>query len=127
MYDTKAIKQFDILPEQHLKRSLPTTVDGVCDRIASKSYISMQPAETQKQIMDHVRQIFAAESDENLQRKWIDKAAGTFEYPYATGEYATNFVDLCRLALTRAVALHPAVQMCFCSKRSRVNHILACL
>lgn len=86
MYDTEAIKQYEILPEIHLKRALPTTVQGVCDRIISKSYVGVLDAKTQEKILEDIRTIFANNSDETLQRKWIDKDAGIFEYPYATGE-----------------------------------------
>lgn len=86
MYKTEAIKQYDILPEIHLTRGIPTTVEGVCSRIASKSYISMESEENQKKVLDDIKEIFAKNNDEQLQRRWIDQSAGVFEYPYATGK-----------------------------------------
>jgi hypothetical protein len=92
MYDADAIKLFEVLPEKHLTRSLPTTMKGVCDRVASKSYVSMQTPDVQKQILQHVRETFERRTDEQLQRRWIDKSEGTFEYPYRTGEWAERIV-----------------------------------
>jgi radical SAM superfamily enzyme with C-terminal helix-hairpin-helix motif len=99
MYGTEAIKQYEILPEIHLTRGIPTTVEGVCSRIASKSYISMESAENQKKVLDSINKIFAENSDEQLQRRWIDRSAGVFEYPYATGKWK-RFVHLFTSMLT---------------------------
>lgn len=85
MYKTEAIKQFDIIPPQKVTRLLPTTVEEVCDRISSKSYVSVLPQEKQEEISQFVRHYFDSTSDKVLQRKWIDKEKGLFEYPYTTG------------------------------------------
>jgi transposase-like protein len=85
MYKTEAIKRFDIVPHKKVTRLLPTTVEGVCDRIKSKSYVSVLPQEKQDEVVQSVRDLFNSHSDEELQRTWIDKEKGLFEYPYTTG------------------------------------------
>jgi hypothetical protein len=86
MYKTEAMKRFEIVPPQKAVRLIPTTVEGVCDRIKSKSYISVLSEEKQKEVLENVRHLFQSKSDEELERKWIDKEKGIFEYPYTTGE-----------------------------------------
>lgn len=86
MYKTEAINLYEILPEIHLCRAIPTTVEGVCSRIASKSYISMEPKENQKKVLDNIRKLFNENNDQDLQRKWIDQSSGVFEFPYTTGK-----------------------------------------
>lgn len=87
MYKTEAIKKFEIIPHQKFTRSIPTTVEGVCDRIKSKSYVSVLSQEEQDEVCDKVRKLFQSKSDEELQRTWIDKEKGVFEYPYKTDLY----------------------------------------
>lgn len=36
--------------------------------------------------MNDIDALLSSKSDEELGRKWIDKANGVFEYPYTTGE-----------------------------------------
>ncbi|UZJ55891.1 hypothetical protein CBS101457_005211 [Exobasidium rhododendri] len=86
MYKTEAIKDFEIVAPQKATRLIPTTVEGVCDRIKSKSYISVLSPEKQEDILKNVRHLFQSRTDEELQRKWIDREKGIFEYPYTTGE-----------------------------------------
>ena len=87
MYKTDAIKRFDILPPQKVTRAIPTTVEGVCDRVKSKSYISVISAKEQDDLTDSIRQLLKSGSDEELQRTWIDAEKGVFAYPYSTGEW----------------------------------------
>lgn len=84
MYKTEAIKRFEIIPHQKFTRSIPTTVEGVCDRIKSKSYVSVLGQEQQDEVCDKVRQIFASKNDEELQQTWIDEEKKIFAYPYKT-------------------------------------------
>lgn len=86
MYKTEAIKQFEILPSQKVTRQIPTTVEGVCNRVKSKSYVSVLPQEKQEEVCEAIRELMKSKSDEELQRTWIDKEKDTFEYPYRTGE-----------------------------------------
>jgi len=90
MYKTEAMKRFDIISPQKATRLIPTTVEGVCDRIKSKSYISVLPLEKQEEISQAIRQLFKTKSDEELQRTWIDKEKGIFAYPYSTGEFVSS-------------------------------------
>ena len=78
--------RFEIIPPQQHTRQLPTTLDGVCDRVKSKSYISVLSEETQEEVDRKIRDIMGNSSDDELQRIWIDKEKGTFVYPYVTGE-----------------------------------------
>jgi hypothetical protein len=94
MYKTEAIKRFDIAPPQKVTRLLPTTLDGVCNRIKSKSYVSVLPQEEQEEVCRTVRQYFDSTSDEVLQRRWIDKEKGIFEYPYTTGECPLVLIEV---------------------------------
>ena len=88
MYKAEAMNRFDVLPAHKVTRFLPTTVEGVCARAASKSYISVLSQEQQNETMETIRQLLQSKSDEELQRKWIDEKKGIFEYPYTTGEWA---------------------------------------
>lgn len=87
MYDTEAIKNFNIIPPQKHTRKLPTTLEGVCNRVKSKSYICVLPSKVQEQVVESIRELMTTGSDDQLGRVWIDKESGTFEYPYATGEF----------------------------------------
>lgn len=66
--------------ERHVERSIPTSEQGVVDRVLSKSYINALDAERQSQVEADVRKV--------IQRgdgiEWIDEAKGEFRYPYRT-------------------------------------------
>ncbi|WFD01100.1 hypothetical protein MYAM1_003861 [Malassezia yamatoensis] len=84
MLDTPSFKKyFETLDESHQRRSVPTTIDGVVDRMLSKSYISVLPEADQIRLVKQVRSVFD-EPDAEIGREWIDKAAGVFTYPYGT-------------------------------------------
>lgn len=86
LYDTAGLHDnFDIVPEKHYVRAIPTTVEGVCNRIESKSYIHVRPESERAQLRKNISDILEHSNDEELQKKWIDKETGTFEYPYKTG------------------------------------------
>lgn len=80
MYDAPSISLFDIQPEVHVTRVLPTTLEMLHDRILSKSYISILSEKEQKEVLNGVDSIFEEESDQQLGRKWIDKEKGIWEY-----------------------------------------------
>ncbi|WFD45119.1 hypothetical protein MPSI1_003796 [Malassezia psittaci] len=85
MLATPSFKQyFETLDETHDCRSVPTTVEGVVDRMLSKSYISVLPDADQTRLAKQVRAVFD-EPDAEIGREWIDKSAGVFAYPYGTG------------------------------------------
>ncbi|EPQ29637.1 uncharacterized protein PFL1_02856 [Pseudozyma flocculosa PF-1] len=69
---------------RHFSRALPTTLEGVKDRMKSKSYISVLSASEQTQLDEQVENLFRSLSDEELGRRWIDKDQGVWEYPYKT-------------------------------------------
>ncbi|CAO1631734.1 unnamed protein product [Parajaminaea phylloscopi] len=85
MYKEPALlDQFEIVEPKYYSRKLPTTVQGVKDRVLSKSYISMLPVEEQESLTKSIDDVFASTDDAALQRVWIDKERGVFEYPYQT-------------------------------------------
>lgn len=88
MYDTAALKEyFEVVEPQHYTRTIPTTVQGVIDRVLSKSFITVLRQDKQDSLVKKIRDLFESKSDEELGRTWIDKEQGVFEYPYTTGEY----------------------------------------
>jgi len=92
MYDTPAFQEhFRALTPVHMKRSLPTTLQGVLDRMLSKSYISVLDAATQVQL---VRQVQAVFEGGLCGREMLDEAQGVWAYPYQTGTQAPLTSDL---------------------------------
>ncbi|KAK9894302.1 S-adenosyl-L-methionine-dependent methyltransferase [Cystobasidium minutum MCA 4210] len=84
MFNTQAYKDNFGEPEQfdyHL--SHPTTVQGVVDRVWSKSYITAQSKEEQDKIAAGIKEILSKQ-DDGGDKKWIDEKEGVFEYPYET-------------------------------------------
>ncbi|CAO1623109.1 unnamed protein product [Sympodiomycopsis kandeliae] len=71
----------------HFRRVLPTTLEGVKNRVLSKSYISILSAEQQSNLEKDIEELFTNSNDEQLGRKWIDQNQGVFEYPYVTDLY----------------------------------------
>ncbi|KAK6527600.1 hypothetical protein TWF694_004584 [Orbilia ellipsospora] len=67
---------------EEVKRVLPTTVDGVVERVLSKSYITALSANDKQAVEEKVRDVV-----ENEKKVWIDEGKGVFEYPYATDLY----------------------------------------
>lgn len=59
---------------------MPTTREGVWDRITSKSYITVLSDDQKANLKKEVDA--ALDSGDGL--KWIDEATGVFEYPYKT-------------------------------------------
>ena len=87
MYKEPALNdQYEVVPAEYFSRKLPTTVDGVKNRVLSKSYISVLPQDKQDELMKSIEGIFDKSSDAEIQRVWIDQGKGVFEYPYQTGE-----------------------------------------
>lgn len=84
MYDQPSFPYFERMPEVHLSRSLPTTIEGVCSRVRSKSYMSVLPYNEWLLVEAKIRQILQAH-DAGL--SWIDKDKGIFEFPYKTDLY----------------------------------------
>jgi len=87
MYETCAYHTyFDALTPMHVKHELPTTVDGVIERVLSKSYISVQNEATRSTLVERVRALFT-EDHSKLGLRWLDKSKGIFAYPYGTGVF----------------------------------------
>lgn len=59
--------------------ALPTTAEGVLDRVLSKSYVATLPKDQQNQLVKAIKRIWDEEP-----RAWINEADGVFEYPYKT-------------------------------------------
>lgn len=101
MYDQPSYKaHFEALEPQHITRAIPTTVDGVCDRVDSKSYVSVQPDDVRAKLRQDIAAILdpVHSDDAALQRKWIDRERGVFEYPYRTGACRVDRRALCALS-----------------------------
>lgn len=81
------LEQFEVLEPKYYTRKLPATLQGVKDRVLSKSYISVLMPEEKAALLKSIDDIFASEADAALQRTWIDKERGIFEYPISTGEH----------------------------------------
>lgn len=87
MYKEPALlEQFDIVEPKYYHRKLPTTIEGVKNRILSKSYITVLPEKEQRALTDRIEELLSSSDDVALQRSWIDREKGIFEYPYETGE-----------------------------------------
>ncbi|ETS59529.1 hypothetical protein PaG_06448 [Moesziomyces aphidis] len=85
MYKTPTLASEFVADEpRHYHRTIPTTIQGVIDRVLSKSYISVLPQEKQDQLAKDIKNYLDTTPDEVLGRKWIDKEAGVWEYPYRT-------------------------------------------
>ena len=66
--------------ERHVERMIPTSEQGVVDRVLSKSYINALDAERQAEVEAGIRKII--QRGDGVQ--WIDESEGTFNYPYRT-------------------------------------------
>lgn len=76
--------QFQADEPRHYHRTIPTTLQGVVDRVLSKSYISVLPKDKQDGLVKKIEDYLNSTSDEQLGRRWIDKEQGIWEYPYRT-------------------------------------------
>ncbi|KAF3140138.1 hypothetical protein TWF594_006526 [Orbilia oligospora] len=65
-----------------VQRLLSATVDGVVQRILSKSYITALSEEEKVQVEKNAR-----EAMERERKEWDDEGKGVFKYPYATDLY----------------------------------------
>jgi len=80
-FDTDGYKQnFEPQVEQSWDRAIPTTTQGVVDRVLSKSYITQLSDNEKKELRKSIQNYVA----EDGSKVWIDEAQGTFEYPYKT-------------------------------------------
>ena len=68
---------------QHFTRTIPTTVQGVKNRVLSKSYISVRSDQQKEELQRKIDDLFA-QGDDKIGRRWIDRKEGVFEYPYVT-------------------------------------------
>lgn len=69
---------------RHYHHTIPTTLQGVVDRVLSKSYISVLPQQKQDELVKQISDYLNNAPDDKLERKWIDKQNGVWEYPYRT-------------------------------------------
>ena len=65
------------------KWSVETTVEGVRDRVFSKSYVTVLKEEDKRGLWEKVEAVLRKE-DELGGIRWIDRGKGVFEYPYQT-------------------------------------------
>ncbi|KAJ6256391.1 hypothetical protein Dda_8891 [Drechslerella dactyloides] len=67
---------------KRMKWTVPTTDDGVVERVLSKSYITALGAGEKEKVESGVRGVL-----KDTAKTWIDEDGGVFEYPYATDLY----------------------------------------
>jgi len=58
---------------------IPTTKQGVEDRVLSKSYITTLSDEEKKKLCVEIEEVLEKED-----KSWIDQSSGIFHYPYKT-------------------------------------------
>jgi len=80
-FNTDAYKSY-FHPQEELSwvRVIPTTREGVVDRVLSKSYITQLSENDRIRLREEIRNYL----DEETSKVWIDKENGVFEYPYKT-------------------------------------------
>jgi len=80
-FDTDGYKEnFEPEIEQTWDRAVPTTIEGVLDRVFSKSYITQLSDREGEQLREKVQNYLATDNS----KVWMDEAQGVFEYPYKT-------------------------------------------
>lgn len=79
MYKAPSMSLFDAHPTQIFTRALPTTLQGVKDRVHSKSYISVLPEEKRQDLSKRIEDMFENGGSE-LGRTWVDEKQGVWEY-----------------------------------------------
>lgn len=80
-FDTDGYKQnFEPQLEQVWDRIIPTTIQGVLDRVCSKSYITQLSDKEKNQLRENTQKCLT----EDKSKVWMDEAQGIFEYPYKT-------------------------------------------
>lgn len=80
-FETDSFKRnFEAQDELTFDRIIPTTIQGVVDRVSSKSYITQLPEVKRDALAEEVQEYLV----EDTSKTWIDKANGIFEYPYKT-------------------------------------------
>lgn len=88
MYNTPSFAHFFIADEpRHYDRNLPTNIQGVLDRVLSKSYISLLTHDQQEKLKNEITDYLGKTPDQQLGRKWVDQHLGVWEYPYRTDLY----------------------------------------
>ncbi|KZO95737.1 S-adenosyl-L-methionine-dependent methyltransferase [Calocera viscosa TUFC12733] len=73
-------KYFEPEKEDEVEHIVPTTREGVVNRVFSKSYMTALKGEEREE----VRRKLEAIADKGEGRKWIDEKQGVFEWPYKT-------------------------------------------
>ncbi|KAJ3828476.1 S-adenosyl-L-methionine-dependent methyltransferase [Lentinula raphanica] len=63
---------------------IPTTVEGVVQRVRTKSYIAILERERKEEYEELERKVREMLDKEEVEKKWIDMEKGVFEYPYKT-------------------------------------------
>jgi hypothetical protein len=74
------LEHFKAPKEQIWNRAIPTTEEGVCNRVFTKSYAAVLGDEEKAVLKDKLRSVLRLGED----RVWVDEANGVFEYPYKT-------------------------------------------
>jgi len=81
LFDTPSYqREFNPPEEKTWQYKIQTSKNNVVDRASSKSYIAVLPDDKKAEVQEEVSKVV----DQGLDRVWIDKAQGLFEYPYKT-------------------------------------------
>jgi tryptophanyl-tRNA synthetase len=93
-FDTDGYKEnFEPEIEQTWDRAVPTTIQGVLDRVFSKSYITQISDKDGEELRKKVQNYLATDKS----KVWMDEAQGVFEYPNLhnyMGLYISDFTDI---------------------------------
>ena len=81
LFDTPSYQRgFNPPEEKTWQYTIQASKNNVVDRASSKSYIAVLPDDKKAEVQEEVSKVV----DQGLDRVWIDKAQGLFEYPYKT-------------------------------------------
>ncbi|GAA5962920.1 hypothetical protein JCM3765_005920 [Sporobolomyces pararoseus] len=81
IFDTEFYKEtYEPAQLETFHRELPSSEQGVVDRILSKSYITALSQEDQEKVANDMREIVRRGEG----KQWIDEKEGIFHYPYNT-------------------------------------------
>ncbi|KAJ3990130.1 S-adenosyl-L-methionine-dependent methyltransferase [Lentinula detonsa] len=85
-FDSNSCPEYARLFEGPIEESfqwwIPTTVEGVVQRVSSKSYIAILEQESKDEYNKLVQNVKELLKREDVEKSWVDTEKGVFEYPY---------------------------------------------